>query len=82
MDRWWVASHGCQHSQVPVTTTLLRESHETVQKLRLILRFLLGVLHSYSEGITVEPDYLYLDRYMLHALHQYNKEVIKKRKDI
>ncbi|XP_071637863.1 isoleucine--tRNA ligase, mitochondrial [Temnothorax longispinosus] len=73
--RWWVASHGCQHSQVPVTTTLLRESHETVQKLRLVLRFLLGVLHSYSEGITVEPEYLYLDKYMLHALHEYNKKI-------
>ncbi|XP_012524598.2 isoleucine--tRNA ligase, mitochondrial [Monomorium pharaonis] len=73
--RWWVASHGCQHSQVPVTTTLLNESHETVQKLRLVLRFLLGVLHSYSEGVTVEPEYLYLDKYMLHALHQYNKNI-------
>ncbi|KAM0724506.1 Isoleucine--tRNA ligase, mitochondrial [Formica fusca] len=73
--RWWVASHGCQHSQVPVTTTLLRESHESIQKLRLILRFLLGVLHSYSDGITVEPEYLYLDKYMLHALHRYNKEI-------
>lgn len=70
-----MASHGCQHSQIPVTTALLRESHETVQKLRLILRFLLGALHSYSEGITVEPEYLYLDKYMLHVLHQYNKEV-------
>ncbi|KAL6442003.1 hypothetical protein ACFW04_002386 [Cataglyphis niger] len=73
--RWWVASHGCQHSQVPVTTTLLHESHESIQKLRLVLRFLLGALHSNSEGITVEPEYLYLDKYMLHALHQYDKEI-------
>ncbi|KAG5339675.1 SYIM protein, partial [Acromyrmex charruanus] len=73
--RWWVASHGCQHSQVPVTTALLRESHESVQKLRLVLRFLLGVLHSYSEGMTVELEYLYLDKYMLHCLHQYNKKI-------
>ncbi|XP_029173959.1 LOW QUALITY PROTEIN: isoleucine--tRNA ligase, mitochondrial [Nylanderia fulva] len=73
--RWWVASHGCQHSQVPVTTTLLRESHESIQKLRLVLRFLLGALHPSSEGITVEPEYLHLDKYMLHALHQYNKEI-------
>ncbi|KAL6259758.1 hypothetical protein P5V15_009672 [Pogonomyrmex californicus] len=73
--RWWVASHACQHSQIPVTTTLLRESQETIQKLRLILRFLLGALYSYSEEIIVEPEYLYLDKYMLHALHQYNKEI-------
>ncbi|KAG5325590.1 SYIM protein, partial [Pseudoatta argentina] len=73
--RWWIASHGCQHSQVPVTTALLRESHESVQKLRLVLRFLLGVLHSYSEGMTVELEYLYLDKYMLHCLHQYNKKI-------
>ncbi|XP_011881954.1 PREDICTED: isoleucine--tRNA ligase, mitochondrial [Vollenhovia emeryi] len=73
--RWWVASHGCQHSQVPVTTALLCESHETVQKLRLVLRFLLGILHSYNEGTAIEPEYLYLDKYMLHTLHEYNKEI-------
>ncbi|XP_012218366.2 isoleucine--tRNA ligase, mitochondrial [Linepithema humile] len=74
--RWWVAGHGCQHTQIPVTTTLLRDSHESVQKLRSVLRFLLGVLHSYSEsGSTVKPEYLHLDKYMLHALHQYNKEI-------
>ncbi|EZA61699.1 hypothetical protein DMN91_004103 [Ooceraea biroi] len=73
--RWWVASHGCLHTQVPVTTALLRESHESVQKLRMILRFLLGALHPYCEGITVEPEYFYLDKYMLHSLHQYNKNI-------
>ncbi|EFN83779.1 isoleucine--tRNA ligase, mitochondrial [Harpegnathos saltator] len=73
--RWWVASHACQHTQVPVSTTLLRESHECIQKLRLILRFLLGVLHSYSAGVSVEPEYLYLDKYMLYALRQYDEEI-------
>lgn len=71
-----MASHGCQHSQIPVTKTLLRDSHECVQRIRLVLRFLLGVIHSHSEVVTVEPEYLYLDKYMLHALHEYNKEVI------
>lgn len=70
-----MASHGCQHSQVPVTTTLLNESHESIQKMRLILRFLLGALYSYRDETTVEAEYLYLDKYMLHVLYQYNNKV-------
>ncbi|XP_014477342.1 PREDICTED: isoleucine--tRNA ligase, mitochondrial isoform X2 [Dinoponera quadriceps] len=73
--RWWVAGHACQRTQVPVTAALLNESHECIQRLRLILRFLLGVLHSYSGGTSVEPEYLHLDKYMLHALYQYDKEI-------
>ncbi|XP_032673080.1 isoleucine--tRNA ligase, mitochondrial isoform X2 [Odontomachus brunneus] len=73
--RWWVASHACQNTQVPVTTALLRQSHEYIHKLRQILRFLLGGLHSYNEGNSVEPEYLYLDKYMLHALYQYDKKI-------
>ena len=73
--RWWVASHGCQHSLVPVKETLLRDSLDCINKLRNVLRFLLGTLHQYSVKNTVEPQYLHLDRYMLHRLYHFNEQV-------
>lgn len=75
--RWWVACHGCQHSQIPVGEHLFCESKESVQKIRLVLRFLLGVLHPYGVNNTTEPRYLFLDKFMLHQLYQYNKQIQK-----
>lgn len=74
--RWWVSSHGSQHSLVPLKETLLRDSSDSVNKLRNVLRFLLGAIHPYSVKNTVEPQYLCIDKYMLHRLYHYNKEVI------
>ncbi|XP_066603236.1 isoleucine--tRNA ligase, mitochondrial isoform X2 [Prorops nasuta] len=73
--RWWVASHGSQHHLIPVSANIIKESSESVNKLRLILRFLLGVLNPYIEKMTTEPDYHYLDKYMLHNLYKYNKTI-------
>lgn len=73
--RWWVSSHGSQHSLVPLKETLLRDSSDSVNKLRNVLRFLLGAIHPYSVKNTVEPQYLCIDKYMLHRLYHYNKEI-------
>lgn len=72
-----MASHGTQHTLVPMKNTLLQGSADTVHKLRLVFRFLLGALHTYDENknITVEPQYHYLDKYMLHQLYHYHQEV-------
>ncbi|XP_058794765.1 isoleucine--tRNA ligase, mitochondrial [Phymastichus coffea] len=75
--RWWVASHGTQHALVPMKTTLLQGSAETINKLRNVFRFLLGALHTYDDkkNINVEPQYQFLDRYMLHQLYQYSQQI-------
>ncbi|XP_046743314.1 isoleucine--tRNA ligase, mitochondrial [Diprion similis] len=73
--RWWVASHGTQHTLVPVTEKLLKGSAESVQKLRLIFRFLLGALHPYPCDTPIEPEYHYLDKYLLHQLYHYDKRI-------
>ncbi|KAL2741085.1 hypothetical protein V1478_001226 [Vespula squamosa] len=74
--RWWVGSHGCQHIQIRVTQEILQESKESTQKLRLILRFLLGVLHSNMEfNLVIDPKFLHLDQNMLHRLYHYNKQI-------
>ncbi|KAG8259136.1 Isoleucine--tRNA ligase, mitochondrial [Homalodisca vitripennis] len=72
--RWWVAAHATQQSSVPVSTTTLADSKASVQRLRSVLRFLLGGVHSLPS--TVEPPILrHLDRYMLHCLYHLESQV-------
>ncbi|XP_048504759.1 isoleucine--tRNA ligase, mitochondrial isoform X2 [Athalia rosae] len=73
--RWWVASHGTQHAQIPVTENLLQASASSVQRLRMIFRFLLGALHPYVCDNSPEPEYHYLDKYLLHQLYHYDKQI-------
>ncbi|XP_008551084.1 isoleucine--tRNA ligase, mitochondrial [Microplitis demolitor] len=73
--RWWVASHGVQHTQIPMVNTLLQNSVDSVQKIRLILKFLLGALHPYDAPNDIKPNYLLTDKYMLHRLYHYHKEI-------
>ena len=58
-------------------TSLLQGSADTINKLRLVFRFLLGSLNTYTENknITVEPQYQHLDLYMLHQLYHYHSKV-------
>ncbi|XP_076241877.1 isoleucyl-tRNA synthetase, mitochondrial [Calliopsis andreniformis] len=73
--RWWVASHGCQNTQVPVSKTLLDGSKQSINRLRLILRFLLGVLHPDHHNVHCKPQYKTIDRYMLYTLYSYYKKM-------
>lgn len=75
--RWWVAAHASQHTQIPMKNTLLQDSVDSVQRLRTVFKFLLGVLHSYDDTkkVEIEPQYLYLDKYMLHQLYGFYHEV-------
>lgn len=73
--RWWVANHGIQHNNIPVVDTLLQNSADCVQKIRSILKFLLGVLNPYNVSNDIKAEYLILDKYMLHRLYHFNKEI-------
>lgn len=75
--RWWVTNHGCQNMQVPVSKALLDGSKQSIQKLRLILRFLLGILHPDHHSEHCEPQYKTIDKYMLYSLYCYYKKVAK-----
>lgn len=76
--RWWVAGHSLQHFNIPVSNTLLNDSKQCVQKLRSVLRFLLGAIHNIENIITYENSVkLYnIDKYILHLLYIFNQEVI------
>ncbi|KAF7994167.1 hypothetical protein HCN44_011436 [Aphidius gifuensis] len=77
--RWWVAHHGVQHNKIPIVNTVLKDSLESVQKIRNSLRFLLGALYPYGQpdNKNIQAELLYLDKYMLHQLYHYNKKIQK-----
>ncbi|XP_034940166.1 isoleucine--tRNA ligase, mitochondrial [Chelonus insularis] len=73
--RWWVANHGIQHDKIPVTDTTIQDSVDTLQKLRRLLRFLLGGLYPYDTPQEIKAEYLILDKYMLHRLYKYHNVI-------
>lgn len=75
--RWWVASHGSQHLQVPVSKSLLDGSKQSIHRIRSIVRFLLGAVGSHSQGVRGEPQYRMIDKYMMYRLYDYNKEMLQ-----
>ncbi|XP_076661830.1 isoleucyl-tRNA synthetase, mitochondrial isoform X2 [Halictus rubicundus] len=75
--RWWVASHGSQHLQVPVSKALLDGSKQSIHRIRSILRFLLGALCSHRQDVRCEPQYRIIDKYMMYRLYGYNKEMLQ-----
>ncbi|XP_046387789.1 isoleucine--tRNA ligase, mitochondrial isoform X2 [Ischnura elegans] len=78
--RWWVASHSGTNNNMPVSSELMVASAETVHKLRLVLRFLLGCLHGSSNNdYTCDSydDIPHLDKYLLHLLCSFDSMVCK-----
>uniref|UniRef100_A0A182NGD9 isoleucine--tRNA ligase n=1 Tax=Anopheles dirus TaxID=7168 RepID=A0A182NGD9_9DIPT len=79
--RWWVCSHAIQNTSIPVSHKLLGSSAENVQKLRGILKFLLGVVApggSDGERLkhVVQQDHLkHVDRYFLEQLEKFARNV-------
>ena len=77
--RWWTASHVTGNgSGIPVSNQLIELAAEDVQKIRSILRFLLGNLNEITlpQIDLVKLDNLSLiDRYTLHLLTGFVKKV-------
>lgn len=70
--RWWVASHGTQHSQIIISEKLLSDCQQEVVRIRNILRYLLGLLTDLEKELFHEKPLLnYLDLYMLAESHNY-----------
>jgi len=74
--RWWVAKHGSHQTNIPVTKETMNDSKQSVDKLRLIIRFLLGSLNNikdndFKHGIN---HLKYLDKYMMLELKSFEKE--------
>ncbi|XP_053686142.1 isoleucine--tRNA ligase, mitochondrial [Sabethes cyaneus] len=74
--RWWVAAHAIQNTSIPVSHKLLSSSGESVQKIRGILRFLLGVVPDLDvETKLTESNLKLVDKYFLQQLQQLHDTV-------
>ncbi|XP_050068503.1 isoleucine--tRNA ligase, mitochondrial [Anopheles maculipalpis] len=79
--RWWVCAHATQNTSIPVSHKLLGTSAENVQKLRGILKFLLGVVapdgaDNSRRCAKIQPDRLHhIDRYYLQQLESFHRTV-------
>lgn len=80
--RWWVAGHLVGQSQVPVKLHLFEDASADVQKIRKVLRYLVGYMEKlepiddprkgYEFNINIEK-LSPLDVYMLNALVEFEK---------
>ncbi|XP_065201272.1 isoleucine--tRNA ligase, mitochondrial [Planococcus citri] len=74
--RWWVASHAAFDAQIPVTQTSVKNSRDTVQRLRHCLRFILGNLKGFKLEYT-STNFRILDKYILHRIYSFHDEIQK-----
>ena len=74
-SRWWTASHVTRNgSSSSVSSAIIKQAAEDVQKFRSVLRFLLGNLNgtTQSQLDKVVVDRLNpIDRYVLHLLAEF-----------
>uniref|UniRef100_A0A182LWM1 isoleucine--tRNA ligase n=1 Tax=Anopheles culicifacies TaxID=139723 RepID=A0A182LWM1_9DIPT len=78
--RWWVCAHATQNTSIPVSHKLLGTSAENVQKLRSILKFLLGVIAPEGPNGTakesIQQDLLHhVDHYYIQQLEAFHRNV-------
>ncbi|KAK4037770.1 hypothetical protein OUZ56_029799 [Daphnia magna] len=70
--RWWVASHVSGNgSNVSVSNQLIQQASDDVQKIRSVIRFILGNLHGVTDFQLQQTDLKnlgFVDLYMLHLL--------------
>lgn len=73
--RWWVSCHANNAAQISVTDNVLQECAREVQKIRSTLRFIVGALNEYEEQKLEYSELLFLDKYILHILHNFHNQV-------
>ncbi|KAI8433065.1 hypothetical protein MSG28_013923 [Choristoneura fumiferana] len=80
--RWWVASHGTQHTQIIVSKQLLDDCQAEVIRLRAILKYLLGVIDLHPQQFQQKPPLNYLDKYMIAETYKFRSEVKESYKEL
>lgn len=75
--RWWVAAHSTQHSAIVVGDSILESSKEHVQKIRTVLKYLLGVLKTLkpSNENNKSQSLTHLDRFILAKTSEFESQV-------
>ncbi|XP_076272179.1 isoleucyl-tRNA synthetase, mitochondrial [Rhynchophorus ferrugineus] len=69
--RWWVACHANHVTSAPVSSNMLNQAKDEVQKIRSSMRFCLGALNNYEYNENDSENLLLIDKYMLHCIWDY-----------
>ncbi|XP_063388023.1 isoleucine--tRNA ligase, mitochondrial [Cydia fagiglandana] len=77
--RWWVASHGTQHTQIIVSKKLLDDCQAEVIRIRAIFKYLLGVVDLPPLNL---PPLNYFDQYMVAETYKFLKDVHENMKEL
>ncbi|KAG4067142.1 hypothetical protein HA402_000133 [Bradysia odoriphaga] len=81
--RWFVAAHSSQHLSIVVSDGTLRNDCDSVQRLRKVLRFMVGCLETErtANDLNFDTTNLYiLDKFMLNELFEFNDKVTEAQK--
>lgn len=75
--RWWIAAHGTQHTSIHLSENILQASAESIQKIRGILRYLIGIcgqMHQrdFPSDLT---EFSHMDRYFLGKLSEFHNSI-------
>ena len=75
--RWWVAKYASDHKDQRVVSEHFDETLVNINRIRLTLRFMIGVLNDFnvSKDICNYSEMNILDKYVLHLLHNYSKQM-------
>ncbi|XP_071034402.1 isoleucine--tRNA ligase, mitochondrial isoform X1 [Parasteatoda tepidariorum] len=74
--RWWIAAHACHSENTPLKNQILEECSQSIDKMRNVLKFLLGSLSNFeSEYVTDVSKFRALDLYMLHKTLQFSQKI-------
>ncbi|CAH4023830.1 unnamed protein product [Pieris brassicae] len=68
--RWWVASHGTQHSQIVISKKLLDDCQAEVIRIRNIMKYLLGVIND-IDNIDITTNLNFFDQFMVNECHEF-----------
>ncbi|EAT38178.1 AAEL009917-PA, partial [Aedes aegypti] len=66
--RWWVAAHAIQNVSIPVSHKLLGSSAENLQKIRGIMKYLLGATSEAVDSRIDLSNLTHVDQYFLQQL--------------
>lgn len=73
--RWFVAAHSSQHSSIVVSDGTLQNDSQNIQRLRKVLRFMVGCLETERSvnDLNFDTTNLYmLDKFMLNELFEFD----------
>ncbi|XP_041988643.1 isoleucine--tRNA ligase, mitochondrial [Aricia agestis] len=74
--RWWVASHGTQHTQIIISKKFLQDCQTELHRLRNNFKYLLSVISDLEpEQFDQKPELNFFDRYIIYECGKFLEQI-------